>query len=149
MALFIIVIFVVILIAQNRNNDEKMIINLDKDCEIVKKDSAVEFYNDPFNANIKCVCFVDESVICEMHRWVPFINKYKKIPFLFFIRTNNKKNVIKALKQMNFPIPVFVTEKDNDKMLLICYLLDQDNHVLEVTNPTISNFGSQLENYSQ
>ncbi|PKQ66520.1 hypothetical protein BZG01_10875 [Labilibaculum manganireducens] len=147
--LVVVFVLIVILIRNNIGGDKKKReIILDRNCEIVGIEDSVIFKVDPFGEHFKCVTFLQDEVILELRHYKPYLKKYPDISFLFYIETDDKEYVIETLKEMSFTYPVFIESKNNEKMIFINYLLDSKSCILEITNPSISNFGEQLEHYS-
>ncbi len=145
--LIIVLIAGIIIHGCRKDKEKKEIITLPKNCEILKANDTLSFNFDPFAKQIKDVILIKDvnGVICELRNWIPYIKKYPRYPFLFYIQTDSKERLLEYLRAMEFPIPVFVKPLKRTKMQLIAYRVNEDNEVIELTNPTLSTFKPFLQ----
>ncbi len=152
------VVFAIITISyaiftSNRRKMESRKIVLKEDCEVVKANDSVSFNFEPFKKSYKAVCLLEDQTMSELKRWIPYINRYKNFPFLFYIKTDEKELVVENLKELNFPLPVFIElisgERKEHRITLIGYIIDENNNIIKVTNPSMPGYNSLLKKYSR
>ncbi len=152
-----IILFVSIIIyGYQKDKRKRLFITLDRNCEILKAHDSIQFKFNPFAKQIKDIIIVNDLHL--KHRsinwavsysgiedWIPYIKKYPYYPFLFCIKSDSKKRVLKYLQKIKFPIPILVQPLKKSGIILIAYRVDKNNEVITVTNPTLSNFKPFLE----
>lgn len=135
-----------------RRKEEKRKIVLKKDCEIIKANDSINFNFNPFGKSYKAICLLEDQTMPELKRWIPYINRYKNFPFLFYIKTDNKEFVEETLKKLNFPLPVFIElisgERKEHRITLIGYIIDKDDNIIKATNPSLPGYNRLLKRYS-
>ncbi len=145
--LTIVLVVGIIIYGKKKEKEEKEIIKLPQNYELLKAHDSIEFKFDPSAKQIKDVVFIEDSegVICEISRWIPYIKKYPKYPFLFYIRTKSKERVLKYLQAIKFPLPVFILPFRRTSMLLVSYRVNEKNELLKIINPSLSTFEQFLK----
>jgi hypothetical protein len=124
-------------------------------CNFIGMDTTLVCCNQLFNTEYKVLLYVD-SIGCTSCRlklsiWKKIVEEsdslFKdKLSFLFFFQPNNEKEMNFLLKKDKFKYPIFIDSKNNINRLnhfpnqseYQCFLLDKDNRVLMIGNPTLN-----------
>ena len=101
------------------------------------------------NREYKILLYVDSTgcTQCKLHMniWKTYMKGfYQKADFMFYFHPKNKEELLYLLKYEKFNRPVYVDtanllysiNKLPDKQLFHCFLLDRNNKVLAIGNPT-------------
>jgi len=124
-------------------------------CSILGRDTVSTLCADLFNTEYKVLLYVD-SVGCtscklKLFQWNQLIEESdslfkEKLSFLFFFHPKDKKELQFLLKQDRMNYPVFLDSGDKinqlnhfpEQQLYQCFLLDKDNKVILIGNPTLN-----------
>jgi hypothetical protein len=124
-------------------------------CCIVGKDTIPEFCNNLFQKEYKVLLYVD-SIGCSSCRlklveWKRLISEsdslfHGQLGFLLFFQPKNRKEMTFMFKQFHFDYPVFIDMNNIINRLnhfpqqqsYQCFLLDSNNKVLMIGNPTLN-----------
>lgn len=136
----------VIMVINRKHSDGKL--TLKKDLKEIAANDSIIFKGDPFKRKVKVVTYiVDEyGLVEEIQNWKRYIEKYPEIGFIFYVKGNNELQIKEMLRKIKLSIPVFLDpDADYGDNLLISYVLDEDNHKVAVTNPSIPGYSDFLE----
>lgn len=107
-------------------------------------------------ASYKILVYVDSTgcTSCKLNlpKWKQYMHEAdsafsQTIDFIFYFYPKNEKDIISILNENNFNYPVFIDIRNEigiknefpDKIEYQCFLLDKDNKVILVGNPTLNN----------
>ena len=151
--LIVIVICVFFIVRSSKSNSEdKKVLEMKMDCDILYRRDTI--YTSSYtlqeliNHKYKVVIVLDQRVISVLKDWRYYIKKYDNIPFIIYVGSKNKEYIQGCLEKFDFPIPVFIDKEYTDDYLFISYILNEKNEVIDVTNPTMPNFGKTLKKIS-
>ena len=153
-SLFIVTSFLLILFLSGNISfkKQKKILNLNKDLDIIRISDSIRLNKNTSTYKYKSVCFVDGSAMWSLKYWLPYIKRYNNIPFVFYVKTNDKKTALQNLQELNFPLPIFIEpikeENDPYKVLMIGYIVNNRNEIIQLANPLLPEFSSILKKYS-
>lgn len=83
--------------------------------------------------------------------------EYPNIEFQYYIHASEKKKVIDYLKANGIKAPVYYDRNNDFKKLnlripdnvnFIGFIVDEDNRIIKMTNPTVSSFEQLLKKYN-
>ena len=152
--LLIIIVICIFFIAKSTRSksDNGQVLEMKMDCDILYRRDTI--YTSTYtlqeliNHKYKVVIVLDQRVISVLKDWRYYIKKYDNIPFIIYVGSKNKEYIQGCLEKFDFPIPVFIDKEYTDDYLFISYILNEKNEVIDVTNPTMPNFGKTLKKIS-
>ncbi|MBN2596921.1 MAG: hypothetical protein JXR82_09080 [Marinifilaceae bacterium] len=125
------------------------ILELPTDREMITWNDSIFFKSDPFTKRVKSVVYLRSSGISEIKRWIPYIEKYPEVGFIFYFSSSDKDFIVGGLEHFNFPIPVFIdTENKFKNYGLIAFVINDKDEIISVSNPTIPDFEKTLKKLS-
>jgi hypothetical protein len=118
---------------------------------IIKKDTLKPVVNNNNDKKYTILLYTDSTdcISCKLRidMWKSYIEQIgDKVNFMFYFKTKDDEKLISLLKRKRFNYPVFI-DKDGeiDKLnhfplgsMFQCFVLDIDNKVLSIGNPTIN-----------
>jgi hypothetical protein len=119
--------------------------------EKITWNDSIQYKCNPFKKNVRYVVYVKpEAMTQTMPQYIYYIKNYPEVGFIFIFSSNEKKTTInssekktikKKLKNLEFPIPVFI-EADNKfrKYGFIAFIMNKNNEVVSATNPSLPDF---------
>ena len=124
-------------------------------CNILGKDTSVTSCSDLFNKEYKVLLYVDSAGCTDcklkLFQWNQLIEESdsllkEKVSFLFFFHPKDKKELQFLLKRdrMNYPVFIDFADKLNqlnrfsEQQSYQCFLLDKNNNVIMIGNPTLN-----------
>ena len=136
-----------------KNKRSAEIVTLPEKYEIIAVADSIISKQHLNSCKYRAVCVLDDTILWELKDWIPYIRKYKEFPFVFYIKTRDKDTILEQLKQMDFPVPVFVVRKNKKdenprRILMVGYILDKKNRIMELVNPLIPEYSSMLRKYN-
>ena len=137
-------------------------------CYVLGRDTLTELFNEKLIKEFKVLLYVDStgcsSCRLKLFEWKKLIEEAdslfgESIGFLLFFQPKNVQEIIYMSKRSGFDYPIFIDTKGemnrlnefSQNELYQCFLLDKDNKVLSVGNPTLNTaiwelFKSQIAN---
>jgi hypothetical protein len=115
----------------------------------LKAKDSLKYVNNAGNKKYTILLYTDSTgcTKCKLRLpvWKTYIEKlYSKVDFLFYMYPKSRKELLFLLEHEEFTYPVFIDDKDELNKLnklpvnsaFQCFLLDKDNKVLVIGNPT-------------
>jgi len=129
-------------------NSKVHLLKLPSNKEMLAANDSIHFKYNPFNAKTKVVTYLKDDAMYVLPQWIPYIKKYPNVSFIFYVNSTNKEYVIGGLKYFHFPLPVFInTNSKYNGYGLICFVVDNQNKIIDISNPSMPNFNNLLKTY--
>jgi hypothetical protein len=127
----------------------------DAECYVLGKDTVSTLCADLFLKEFKVALYVDSSGCSDcrlrLSQWKQLISEVdslfpNKVGFIFFFQPKDMREMIYLFRMNEYDYPVFI-DKDNaidhlnnfsQEMKYQCFLLDKNNKVLVLGNPTLN-----------
>lgn len=127
------------------NNSSEYLI-LPENCEMLAWNDSIRFPYNPFKQNKKAVIFLADDALLALKGYIPYIEMYPETAVIVYVHSANKVKIVNWLKKEKFPYPVYI-DLDNKfrNYGFIAYIVDENNKILELTNPSLPDFKNHFK----
>ncbi len=153
--LFIIIASILVFIILNYRNiikigEDKEVIPVPYDVILVNLSDNHDYIKTPFSAKYKVIVYIwPEAIYQVLPGYIHYISKYHDIGFIFYFTKGESYDIKQQLEKIKFKYNVYIDlnhDHPYKEYPFIGFIVDENNRVIDMTNPTLPSFRRILDN---